>query len=64
MKIRKKPIILDAITAQDDGSIQTEEGEMSYLAGDVIITGIHGEKYPCKRAIFDESYDIIEEDLA
>ena len=29
--------------------------------GDFIITGVHGEQYPCKPDIFYETYDLIEE---
>jgi len=30
--------------------------------GDIIITGVKGEKYPCKPDIFKETYDIIDVD--
>lgn len=28
--------------------------------GDYIITGVHGEKYPCKPDIFEETYEPVE----
>jgi hypothetical protein len=34
---------------------------MSYKKGDAIITGIKGEKYACRRDIFDQTYSIVEE---
>ena len=34
---------------------------MSYKKGDVIITGIKGEKYACRRDIFNQTYSIVEE---
>ena len=37
---------------------------MSYKKGDAIITGVKGEKYACRRDIFDQTYSIIEEDHA
>ena len=37
--------------------IQTLEGEMHVSPGDWIITGVKGEKYPCKPDIFAASYE-------
>jgi hypothetical protein len=41
--------------------IFTLEGVMEAWKGDMIIKGIHGELYPCKKDIFDATYDLIEE---
>lgn len=35
----------------------TLEGEMEASPGDWIITGVHGERYPCKPDIFSETYE-------
>lgn len=45
-----------------DGSfyIDTLEGRLRVLDGDWIITGIKGEKYPCKPDIFEASYEEVE----
>lgn len=45
--------------AFNDGGlkIETKEGTMLASFGDWIIQGIHGEFYPCKPDIFDESYE-------
>lgn len=43
------------------GYIQTLEGRMHVLAGDWIITGVAGEKYPCKPDIFAVTYEPVEE---
>ena len=40
--------------------IKTLEGELRVKAGDWIITGVKGEKYPCKPDIFDETYEAVE----
>ncbi len=46
------------------GWIDTLEGGHIVCPGDFIITGIKGEKYPCKPDIFKETYDsITEEDI-
>jgi len=39
------------------GRIETLEGPHVVSPGDWIITGIAGEKYPCKPAIFDATYE-------
>lgn len=36
--------------------IPTLEGTMKFQRGDMLITGIKGEIYPCKREIFDATY--------
>ena len=61
MKAIKKPVIIDFEFATEDGEIETLEGTMSYKKGDAIITGVKGEKYACRRDIFDQTYSIIDE---
>jgi hypothetical protein len=41
--------------------IKTLEGKMYISKGDYIITGIAGERYPCKPDIFEASYEAVEE---
>lgn len=40
-------------------AIQTLEGWMEVSDGDWIITGVKGEKYPCKPDIFEETYEAV-----
>lgn len=40
------------------GVIDTLEGKHVVIPGDWIITGIHGEVYPCKDEIFRKSYEV------
>ena len=61
-KFRKKPIVIEAIVAASAGEVETLEGVMTYDAGDFIITGIMGERYPCKREIFLETYEPVDHD--
>lgn len=42
--------------------IKTLEGEHVAEIGDYIIKGVQGEFYPCKPDIFEETYEIINED--
>ena len=37
--------------------IDTLEGRMQVFPGDWIITGVKGEKYPCKQDIFEMTYE-------
>ena len=39
--------------------IATLEGDHKAIVGDYIIRGIAGELYPCKPAIFDETYEAL-----
>ena len=39
------------------GIVSTLEGDMRVSFGDWIITGINGEKYPCKPDIFEKTYE-------
>lgn len=43
------------------GYIETLEGRMMVTDGDWIITGVKGEKYPCKPDIFAATYEAVEE---
>lgn len=40
------------------GYIETLEGRMHVMGGEYIITGVAGEKYPCKEAIFAQTYEL------
>lgn len=62
MKYRKKQIVVEAYQTDKPVIIHTLEGDMRADVGDYIITGIKGEKYPCKPDIFKETYEeVIEE---
>lgn len=41
--------------------IETLEGTMHVSNGDWVITGVNGEKYPCKPDIFEKTYEPVEE---
>jgi len=45
---------------KDHGRINTLEGNHIVCPGDWIITGVAGEKYPCKPDIFQETYEKVE----
>lgn len=41
--------------------IQTLEGRMYLSPGDWVITGVNGEKYPCKPDIFEKTYEKLDD---
>ncbi len=73
MKFRKKPVVIEAVQAEagnmallpgvvrdhdrEKWVIRTLEGVLEVSPGDWIITGIQGEKYPCKPDIFAQTYE-------
>lgn len=58
-KYRKRPVVIEA--HQWEGpeplDIETKEGTMRADPGDWIITGVKGERYPCKPDIFEMTYE-------
>ena len=42
---------------KNHGWIDTLEGGHIVCPGDWIITGVEGEKYPCKPSIFEQTYE-------
>ena len=75
MKFRKKPVVVEAeqftrnhlpkgCTGNEEllcCFINTPEGVMRADLGDWIITGVKGEKYPCKPDIFKMTYEKVEQ---
>lgn len=59
-KYVKKPVVIEAYQTDKEMIIRTLEGDMKALVGDYIITGVHGELYPCKPDIFEETYELVE----
>lgn len=73
MQFRKKPVVIEAeqfLPEQDkwpdgvqrepgaeEGFITTLEGRLHVSPNDWIITGVKGEKYPCKPDIFEATYE-------
>jgi hypothetical protein len=67
MKYRMKPVVIEAEQNLTDAPIDigTPEGEtMRADPGDWIITGVKGERYPCKADIFAATYEAVEEPWA
>lgn len=43
------------------GWINTLEGPLRVSPGDWILTGVNGEKYPCKPDIFEKTYEPLDQ---
>lgn len=43
-------------------TVDTLEGTMTGQAGDFLIIGIQGEQYPCKKAIFEATYELVQDE--
>jgi hypothetical protein len=62
MRYRKIPLIVDVRgPIEQEEFIHTLEGVMHASSGDFIITGVHGEQYPCKPDIFHKTYEAVGE---
>ena len=59
----KKPVIIQAEILEKDQIIETLKGPLQGRKGDYLITGIRGEKCPCKPDIFHETYYEVTEDV-
>lgn len=51
-----------AVTHENDECyiIHTLEGEYEFTPNDMLITGVKGEIYPCKKDIFEATYELAE----
>lgn len=59
LRVRKKPIAVKTEFAAKDGVCDTLEGPVRYRAGDALLTGIQGERWPVGRDVFLSSYEPI-----
>ncbi len=61
MKFRKKPVVIEAVqNLGEPYDIPTLEGTMRCDTLDWEITGVRGEKYPCKPDIFAMTYEAVD----
>jgi hypothetical protein len=58
---RKKALVVKAVQMDEDFVVRTLEGDMYAYKGDYLLMGYHGELYPCRREIFEETYCILAE---
>lgn len=61
LKFQKRPVVIEAERITSPTVIHTLEGDMLGRPGDWLITGVNGERYPCKDEIFRKTYVPVEE---
>ncbi len=54
---RKRPLPVSVEFATEAGVLPTLEGPVRYRAGDALLTGIAGERWPMRRARFNAAYE-------
>ncbi len=59
-KAIKKPIPIRCVQIDEPFIVETMEGPLEGKKGDWLMIGIEDEMYPCDRAIFEKTYDIID----
>ncbi|WP_326514891.1 hypothetical protein [Staphylococcus hominis] len=59
VRVKKKPVIVNAEKVNEVTYINTLEGRMKAEKGDWIITGVNGERYPVKPEIFEKTYEVL-----
>lgn len=59
-KFRKRPVVVEAVQLTERTEIPTLEGTMTGNPGDWLITGVKGERYPCRDDIFRATYEPVE----
>jgi hypothetical protein len=64
MRFQKRSVIIDAVRLQRTTVIETLEGVLTGNPGDWLITGVAGEKYPCRHDIFCVTYEPADADAA
>lgn len=76
-KFRKKPVVIEAVQYLGNNLLSgvcecaaagiphchTLEGTLKISLGDWIITGIQGERYPCKPDIFEATYERVSDNF-
>jgi hypothetical protein len=58
-RARNRAIEMQVEFATADGTLLTREGLVTYVAGDALLTGSEGERWPVPRHRFDETYEPI-----
>ena len=56
VRVRRKPVTLSVEFASEPGTLDTREGEVRYDAGDALLTGVEGERWPIPADVFPRLY--------
>jgi len=58
---RKKPVVVHCLPMEEPFLVHTLEGDHEGTARDYLMKGVRGELYPCKKDVFEDTYEIVEE---
>lgn len=61
-RYRKKPVVIRAKQLEEKVEIATREGTVVGYPGDYLIEGVEGERYPCGEEIFEQTYELVDDD--
>jgi hypothetical protein len=56
-RARKRPVPVSVQFAAKHGTLATREGDVRYEAGDALLTGEAGDRWPMPRARFEAAYE-------
>lgn len=56
----RKTAIVQAVQVHEPFKVVTKEGTMEGKAGDYLMIGVKGERYPCEQDAFSLSYEWVE----
>ena len=61
-QVRKRPVVVHAcqMNLPEGFKVTTPEGVVTGKQGDYLMVGVEGEKYPCRKDIFEATYDVVE----
>lgn len=61
MRVRKKPLVVEAAQAAEAGVVATAHGPAPVDAGDwIVVDPTTGDTWPVKAAIFEATYEVLE----
>lgn len=63
-KVRKRPVIVQAIQLKYHTQIFTEQGTKEGQPGDWLMQDVEGDQYMIRRSVFEKTYDVIDEETA
>lgn len=61
-KVRKRPIIIQAIQLQYRTIIHPPDGPREGRPGDWLLEDVEGNQYIVARSVFEKTYDIVDEE--
>lgn len=56
-RYRRKPVIIRAMRMKRRFTVRTKKNKIYGKAGDYLVIGVRGEKYPVDKKIFEETYE-------